>query len=96
MQTPFVDGRHLTITFPAAAAPERLVFVLKETGGPQGDIWINNGSCFGVQLKAPSLDAVSAKVLTAEGEYSNWSLLNRFVLANEVLDAAEAAGGLAM
>lgn len=47
VQTRFQDGRYVRIFFPTAAAPERIVFVLKELN-PEN--WINNGSCFSVQV----------------------------------------------
>ena len=31
-------------------------------------------------------------MLTAEGTYDHWSLFNRFIMANDILDAADAAG----
>ena len=34
------------------------------------------------------------QVLTAEGTYDHWSLFNRFIMANDILDAADAAGKL--
>lgn len=69
----------------------RVVFVLKQTS-PEN--WVNNGgSDFSVQIKAPGLDDVADKIYTAEGTYTHWSLFNRFCLANELLDAADAVGG---
>lgn len=55
--------------------------------------WVHNGGTdFAVQLKPPSASDVLGKVLTAEGTYTHWSLFNRFILANEILDAADSAG----
>lgn len=55
--------------------------------------WVHNGGTdFAVQLKPPSVSDVLGKVLTAEGTYEHWSLFNRFILANEILDAADSAG----
>ena len=68
----------------------RVVWVLKEL---EPENWIHNGGTdFAVQLKPPSAADVLGKVLTAEGTYSHWSLFNRFILANEILDAADSAG----
>ena len=67
-----------------------MVWVLKEL---QPENWIHNGGTdFAVQLKPPSASDVLGKVLTAEGTYTHWSLFNRFILANEILDAADSAG----
>lgn len=67
-----------------------MVWVLKEL---EPENWIHNGGTdFAVQLKPPSAADVLGKVLTAEGTYTHWSLFNRFILANEVLDAADSAG----
>lgn len=35
---------------------------------------------------------VVEKVLAAESEYDHWSLFNRFIMAGQLLDAADAAG----
>lgn len=68
----------------------RVVWVLKEL---EPENWVHNGGTdFAVQLKAPSAADVLGKVLTAEGTYTHWSLFNRFILANEILDAADSAG----
>ena len=50
VETPFAAGRSLTISFPEAAAPAKLVFVLRE-----GERWINSGGGgdFAVYLKPP-------------------------------------------
>ena len=67
-----------------------MVWVLKEL---EPENWIHNGGTdFAVQLKPPSAADVLGKVLTAEGTYTHWSLFNRFILANEILDAADSAG----
>ena len=64
--------------------------MLKETAP---EAWVNNGGTdFSVQLRAPSQVDLVDKVLVAEGTYSHWSLFNRFILVNDVLDAADAAG----
>ncbi|KAK9807043.1 hypothetical protein WJX72_011773 [[Myrmecia] bisecta] len=90
VQTPIPEGQPLVISFPEDSCPNRVVFVLKET---QPEAWINNGGCdFAAQLKPPGVRDVIDKVIAAEATYSNWGLHNRFVLANEILDAAEAAG----
>lgn len=68
----------------------RVVFVLKET---QPEKWMNSGAGdFVAQLKPPDLSDVVDKVLDAEANYSHWSLFNRFCMANDLLDAADAAG----
>lgn len=68
----------------------RVVWVLKEL---EPENWVHNGGTdFAVQLKPPSAADVLGKVLTAEGTYTHWSLFNRFILANEILDAADSAG----
>lgn len=56
VQTQFADGRHVALRFPASQAPERIVFVLKET---QPENWINNGNCYAVQVRG--LHAVFAR-----------------------------------
>lgn len=72
------------------ASLARVVWVLKEL---EPENWIHNGGTdFAVQLKPPSAGDVLGKVLTAEGTYTHWSLFNRFILANEILDAADSAG----
>ena len=68
----------------------RVVWVLKEL---EPENWVHNGGTdFAVQLKPPSAADVLGKVLTAEGTYTHWSLFNRFILANDILDAADSAG----
>jgi hypothetical protein len=47
VQTHFQGGRFINLHFPADIAPERVVFVLKEL---QPENWINNGSCYSVQV----------------------------------------------
>ncbi|KAI8469254.1 MAG: glutathione synthetase ATP-binding domain-like protein [Monoraphidium minutum] len=89
VQTPFAGGRTVTLRFPADAAPERVVFVLKET---EPENWISNGSQFTAQLKAPDLSNLLEKVLSVEGDAGHWSLLNRFNLAVELLDGLDTAG----
>jgi hypothetical protein len=72
------------------AVLRRVVFVLKET---QPEKWMNSGAGdFVAQLKPPDLSDVVDKVLDAEANYSHWSLFNRFCMANDLLDAADAAG----
>ncbi|KAF8071284.1 R1 [Scenedesmus sp. PABB004] len=93
VQTPFRDGRSVSLVFPSALAPERIVFVLKEL---QPENWINNGSCYSAQLKPPGLDKLVNRVLGCEGESGHWSLKDRFVLANDVLDGFAAGGAEGM
>lgn len=91
VQSRFQDGRSVKITFSEANCPSRVVFVLKEL---EPENWLNNnGPGYAVQLKAPDLSSVVNKVIAAESEYTHWSLFNRFILLNEITDAAEAAGG---
>ena len=72
-------------------APFRRVVGVLKALPPEN--WIHNGGTdFAVQLKPPSASDVLGKVLTAEGTYTHWSLFNRFILANEILDAADSAG----
>lgn len=47
VQTPFEGGRMVRLHFSKQDAPERIVFVLKEL---QPENWINNGSCYSVQV----------------------------------------------
>uniref|UniRef100_A0A383WLS7 Uncharacterized protein n=1 Tax=Tetradesmus obliquus TaxID=3088 RepID=A0A383WLS7_TETOB len=89
VQTHFKDGRSVWLHFPTSNAPERIVFVLKELS-PEN--WINNGSCYSVQLKPPGIDKLISRVLDCEGEASHWSLKDRLVLVNDVLDGFAAAG----
>ena len=64
--------------------------MLKETAPER---WLSSGGGdFVAQLKPPDASALISKVITAEATYSHWSLFNRFCLANELLDAADAAG----
>lgn len=73
-------------------ALRRVVFVLKET---EPENWLNSGAGdFVAQLKPPDLSNVVDKVITAESTYTHWSLFNRFCMANDILDAADAAGEL--
>ncbi len=68
----------------------RVVFVLKETS-PEN--WLNSGAGdFVAQLKPPDLSDIVDKVVDMEANASHWSLFNRFCMANDVLDAADAAG----
>lgn len=47
---------------------------------------------FVLQLKPPGLDKLTGRVLQCEGKNEHWSLKDRFVLANDVLDGFAAAG----
>ena len=68
----------------------RVVFVLKET---QPENWLNSGAGdFVAQLKPPDLSDIVDKVVNMEASASHWSLFNRFCMAIDVLDAADAAG----
>ncbi|EFN54548.1 hypothetical protein CHLNCDRAFT_135335 [Chlorella variabilis] len=88
VQTALSDGRHLTLTFPEDTCPGRVVFVLKE-----GEKWYNSGGGdFVAHLKPPGVDEVLEKVLQEESQNTHWSLFNRFVMAAQMLDAADAAG----
>lgn len=89
MQSPFLEGRSVLLSFPSHLAPERIVFVLREM---EPEAWINNGSCYTIQLRAPGLEKILASVLTAEASAEHWTLKDRFVLANETLDGFVAAG----
>lgn len=94
VQTTFTDGRHVELAFPEAQCPQRVVFVLKQTEPEQ---WMHNGATdFAVMLKPPSVRDIADKVIEAEGTYSHWSLFQRFILANELLDGADAAGAEGM
>lgn len=93
VQTPFIPasggkGYQVRLAMGTEEAPHHIVFVLKDGQ----DNWYNNGSCYGVMLKAPSLEEIVRKVIDAESTYSNWSLFNRFCMAADILDSAEAAG----
>ena len=64
--------------------------MLKQT---EPEKWLNNGGCdFAVMLRPPGVEDIMSKILTAESEYTHWGLVPRFMLANETLDAADAAG----
>lgn len=93
VQSPFENNNRVRIEFPEESCPARVVFVLKET---EPEAWINNGGDFYAYLKAPSVEDVVSKVLDIEGSDCNWSLASRLMLANEVLDAADAAGPTGM
>ncbi|KAK9862996.1 hypothetical protein WJX84_004122 [Apatococcus fuscideae] len=93
VQTRF-DNHQIRIEFDDEHCPSRVVFVLKQT---EPEKWLNNGGCdFAVMLRPPGVDDVMSKVLTAESEYTHWGLVPRFMLANETLDAADAAGAAGM
>ena len=90
VQTPFDGSGRVHISFPAKLCPSRVVFVLKET---EPEAWLNSGAGdFVAQLKPPDLSNLVDKVITAEATYTHWSLFNRFCMANDILDAADAAG----
>ena len=72
-----------------ASCPKRVVFVLKETQPERGIS--NGGDCY-AYLKPPGVSEVQEKVLGIEGSDCAWSLIDRLQLANELLDAADAAG----
>ncbi|KAF6251713.1 hypothetical protein COO60DRAFT_593515 [Scenedesmus sp. NREL 46B-D3] len=91
VQTHFKDGRSVWLHFPNQHAPERIVFVLKELS-PEN--WINNGSCYSVQLQPPGIDKLIGRVLDCEADATHWSLKDRLVLVNDVLDGFAAAGVL--
>ena len=64
--------------------------MLKET---EPETWLNSGAGdFVAQLKPPDLSNLVDKVIEAEATYTHWSLFNRFCMANDILDAADAAG----
>jgi len=89
-QTPFGGDGRIRMHFPQAICPQGIVFVLKELAP---EAWINDGGTdFQVHLRPPGIETVASKVLAAEGTYSHWSLFQRFCLAIELLDAADAAG----
>ncbi|KAG2496808.1 hypothetical protein HYH03_005215 [Edaphochlamys debaryana] len=91
-QTQFGGDGAIEITFPDDVCPNRIIFVLKEA-----EVWHNNaGANYAVQLKAPPMDSFVQKILDAEGKNSHWSLVQRLMLATEVLDAADAAGPAGM
>ena len=70
--------------------PCRVVFALKETDPEQ---WLHSGGGdFVATLKPPDVGDLTDKIIAAEATYTHWSLFNRFCLANELLDAADAAG----
>eukprot|EP00195_Chlamydomonas_chlamydogama_P011627 CAMPEP_0202911472 /NCGR_PEP_ID=MMETSP1392-20130828/55031_1 /ASSEMBLY_ACC=CAM_ASM_000868 /TAXON_ID=225041 /ORGANISM="Chlamydomonas chlamydogama, Strain SAG 11-48b" /LENGTH=539 /DNA_ID=CAMNT_0049601977 /DNA_START=269 /DNA_END=1885 /DNA_ORIENTATION=+ len=92
VQTPVRSaGQALTFHFPASVCPSGMVFVVRESQ-PQ-ERWVNQGgSDFRALLKPPGIESVASKVLAAEGEYTHWSLKERFSLVMQVMDAANAAG----
>jgi hypothetical protein len=47
-----------------------------------------------MQLKPPGVEKLINRVLDCEGEASHWSLKDRLVLVNDVLDGFAAAGAL--
>ncbi|KAL3153548.1 Phosphoglucan, water dikinase, chloroplastic [Trebouxia sp. C0009 RCD-2024] len=96
MPTRVISKRSVFVSQSQGGYPSlaRVVWVLKEL---EPENWIHNGGTdFAVQLKPPSASDVLGKVLTAEGTYTHWSLFNRFILANEILDAADSAGAEGM
>lgn len=52
VQTPFDQGRRVVLHFSPEDCPERIVFVIKELSPEQ---WINNGSCYSVQVGVTSV-----------------------------------------
>jgi hypothetical protein len=48
-----------------------------------------------LQLKPPGLGKLVGRVLDCEGDAEHWSLKDRFVLANDMLDGYAAAGEVA-
>jgi hypothetical protein len=80
----------LTLTFPDAAVPSRLVWVLH---APGADAWVREqGTDFTALLRPPTLGDVVSGVLGAEGSATHWSLLHRLQRALEVMDTAAGAG----
>lgn len=68
-------------TLHSTDAPERIVFVLKEL---QPENWINNGSCYSVQLKPAGVSQLVQRVLDIEGNAEHWSLKDRWVFVGHV------------
>lgn len=82
----------VTLVFPEPICPERLVFVVHQL---ESDAWVrDHGANFSLQLRSPCLGDLVEGVLAAEGGYEHWGLLHRLQRVLELLDNAEAAGGL--
>lgn len=82
----------VTLVFPELHCPERMVFVLHQQ---DRDIWVrDHGANFSLQLRSPCLNDVVEGVMAAESGYEHWGLLHRLQRVLEVLDNAEAAGGV--
>jgi hypothetical protein len=80
----------VTLVFPEAVCPERLVFVVHQL---ESDAWVrDHGANFSLQLRSPCLGDLVEGVLAAEGGYEHWGLLHRLQRVLELLDNAEAAG----
>ncbi|OAE19119.1 hypothetical protein AXG93_2062s1300 [Marchantia polymorpha subsp. ruderalis] len=86
------DHWQVLMRFSETAAPKHLVFVLRDKAGT----WYNNGGCFSVMVKPLELKDLMNQIVVPETSYSNWSLFSRFVLASNLLDAAEALGAEGM
>ena len=91
VQTPFDESGTVEIELPSSAdtLPTSLVFVIKEL---EPERWISGSGQFTLILKQPDASSIAKKIITAESEYSNWSLFNRLCLSLEVLDAASLSG----
>ena len=91
VRTPLVKGATLTATFPSASLPANIVFVIND-----GETWIKNpatGGDWRAPLAPPSAAALLARVIEAETPgRGNWSLMQRFGLAADLVDDAGATG----
>ncbi|XP_024523543.1 alpha-glucan water dikinase 2 [Selaginella moellendorffii] len=96
IETPFTRSEsgswEISMKIPELEVPRCLVFVLKDTDGA----WYNNNGCFQVPLKCFELNDLMEQVILSETTFDNWSLFNRFILASELVDAAEEIGANGM
>ncbi|GAB4821271.1 hypothetical protein N2152v2_008317 [Parachlorella kessleri] len=106
VQSRFEGGHTVRIAFPEAECPSKMVFVLKEgetwtnNGGSDFIAYLKPPGIEGKQSLAGSplswhgsaVSDVLGKVIEAESTASHWSLFNRFILALQLLDAADTAG----
>jgi len=88
VQSPISD-RSVTIAFPPGEAPTKMVFVMRMTGGGEEERWHNNGNCFTIAVRAPSASDVVLKVYDAESNWETYTLMQRLMLALEIVTMAE-------
>ncbi|KAJ7518030.1 hypothetical protein O6H91_21G052000 [Diphasiastrum complanatum] len=79
-----------------AAVETPFSFISKSQWQDKDGEWYNNDGCFEVSLKSLQIQDLIDQVRIPETSFENWSLFNRFILASELLDAAESLGAEGM